>query len=120
MYVCIYRSVADILVYLHSKAATVLHELSIKLLETLSDALAVLQELLAALEGARLLLRGELLGGEVVDTRSEAALDQRGVKAHEILHLLTLNDLSELLLLFGVQLIHSGEILSICEKLRWG
>lgn len=104
----IYTAVAGIQVYLHSKTAAVLHELGVKLLETLANALTVFQELLAALEGASLLLGGKLLGGEVVDTGSEAALDQRGVKAHEVLHLLTLNNLSELLLLFGVQLIHSG------------
>lgn len=46
------------------------------LLESQADSLRVLEELLRALEHTRLLFRAEFLGGEVLDTVGEAALDK--------------------------------------------
>lgn len=84
------------------------------LLESEADSLGVLEELLGALEHAGLLLGGELLGGEVVDAVREATLHEVGVEAHEVLHLLLLDELLELLLLLWVQLVHRWLVRSFC------
>ena len=73
----------------------------------------MLQELFGALGQARVLSVGEALGGEVVDTVVETSVDQRGVKSHEVGHLLLFNDLLELLLFVIVELIHDV-VVSLC------
>lgn len=80
------------------------------LLESQADSLGVLQELLRTLVDTSRLFAGQVGGGEVVDTVIETSRDQVGVKSHEILHLLLLNNLLKLLLFFDVQLIHVGVI----------
>lgn len=88
----------------------VLHQHSVLLLESQADSLGVLQELLRTLVDTSRLFAGQVGGGEVVDTVIETSRDQVGVKSHEILHLLLLNNLLKLLLFFDVQLIHVGVI----------
>lgn len=56
------------------------HEGSVLFLESLSNTLAVLEELLGASLETRLLSGGESLGGEVVDAVSEASLHERRVE----------------------------------------
>lgn len=50
------------------------------LLETLTNTLTVLKELLSASHDAGVFLRSESLGSEVVNTVRKALLDQAGVK----------------------------------------
>lgn len=59
---------------------SLLHKGSVLLLEPLSNPLGVLEELLGALLEAALLSGGQGLGGEVVDTVSEASLDEGRVE----------------------------------------
>ena len=60
-----------------------LHHGGILLLEALVQALGALQELVHAAEGAALLAGDQGLGGEVVDTVIEAALDELGVHLNQ-------------------------------------
>ena len=59
---------------------SLLHKSSVLFLESLADSLGVLEELLGALLETRLLSGRQSLGGEVVDTVSEASLDERRVE----------------------------------------
>lgn len=93
----------------HRIALTSLHALGqsgILLLESLTNSLRVLEELLGTLQDTALLLGCELLGGEIVDTVSKATLDKVRIETHKVLHLLLLDKSLELLLFSLVQLVH--------------
>lgn len=86
-------------------------------LESLSDSLRMLQELLRALSDTGRLLGGQVGRGEVVDAVIETPRDQVGVQAHEVFHLLLLHYQLKFLLFFNVQLVHDEGMM---EMFMWG
>lgn len=113
---------------------------SLLFLESLTDSLTVLQELLSTSHDAGILAGGKLVGGKVVNAVGKALLNERRVKlliislvssqtrnlvvhpityAHKVLHLLALNELLELLLFTGVKLIHFVLVAGACIVNLW-
>lgn len=66
----------------------------------------MLEELFGALGQTGALSGGETFRSEVLHTVVETSVHERGVKSHEIGHLLLLDDLLEGLLFLVVELVH--------------
>lgn len=78
----------------------------------------MLEELLRTVANARQLLVRRRLGGEVVDTRVKAALDQASVQPHKVLHLLLLDDALHLTLLARRKHRHCVSVRVQCGDVR--